>query len=358
MKLGLRAAAAVVVVAALGFGAGGAGARSTAVTAQQVIGGLDFPAAFTFAPDGRIFYGIRGTGEIRVYDPGTGTDTHFFTIANVTSIGEQGLLGLTIPAGYPSPNAVYAYVTRLVSGTPQNQIVRIRNATQLAVLFRAPAADHHDGGHIAFSPGGKLFAVIGENNVPANAQDLSTPAGKIVRLTAGGAVPAGNPFPGSPVWASGIRNSFGFTFDPATGWLWESDNGPECNDELNLIRKGGNYGWGPAETCSTPPPAPEDTNQDGPSPILPKRWYTPPIAPTGLTFCHGCGLGAASEGALFFGTFNTAEIRRAILGPNRGSIVSESTVYSHGSGILSVESAPDGTIYFSDAQGIFKLVQA
>src|SRR5690242_4920369 len=101
MKLGLRAAAALVVVATLGFGAGGAGARSAAITAQQVLGGLDFPAAFTFAPDGRIFYGIRGTGEIRVFDPTTGTDSHFFTISNVSSTGEQGLLGLAIPPGYP-----------------------------------------------------------------------------------------------------------------------------------------------------------------------------------------------------------------------------------------------------------------
>src|SRR5207249_410022 len=123
-----------------------------------------------------------------------------------------------------------------------------------------------------------------------------------------GAPAAGNPFRGSRIFASGIRNSFGYDFDPQTGRLWLVDNGPECNDELNLISAGANYGWGPSETCTTPPPAPENTNQDGPSPVLPEFWFAATIGPTGLAFCDGCGLGAGSDGGLFFGDDNGGSI--------------------------------------------------
>ena len=69
-------------------------------------------------------------------------------------------------------------------------------------------------------------------------------------MTPAGGVPSDNPIPGSRVFAFGIRNSFGFTFDPQTDSLWETENGPECNDEINLIVGGGNFGWGPSETAA------------------------------------------------------------------------------------------------------------
>ena len=350
------AAALLVMLTVL---AGGAGARPAAIGAQPVVTGLAFPATFTFAPDGRIFYGLRFTGEIRVFDPATSSDTHFFTIPDIAKAGEQGLLGLATSPQYPTKPWVYAYVTRTVSGT-ENEIVRIKpgpgGGLTMQVLFHTGAATNHNGGHIAFGPSGLLYAVVGENGSPSNAQDLGTTLGKVVRMTANGGVPSGNPISGSYIWAYGIRNSFGFTFDPLSGRLWETENGPECNDEVNRIVKAGNYAWGPSQTCSVPPDPPTNTNQDGPSPILPKRWFTPTIAPTGVAFCSACGLGPESEGKLFFGTYNTHEIRMATLNAKRTAIVSETPVYTHPSAVLSIQAAPDGTLYFSAPGGIYKLV--
>src|SRR5437868_14595228 len=131
--------------------------------------------------------------------------------------------------------------------------------------------------------------MIGEGHHPANSQDLTANLrGKILRLDRDGTAAAGNPH--GRIWSFGHRNSFGFDFDPATGRLWETENGPACNDELNLIRPGKNYGWGASETCATPPAPPRNTNQDGPSPVLPKRLYGKVIAPTGAAFCSSCGL--------------------------------------------------------------------
>lgn len=337
-----------------------AGPAPSATVATPVATGLSFPAAFAVAPNGRIFYGERLTGVVRILDPSTRSTLSFFTVTDLATSGEQGLLGVAIDPDYPTNPFVYVYATRIVAGVAENQILRLRAgrsvATAMTVIYRAPASAFHDGGRILFGPDKMLYAVTGDAQNPANAQNVNSPLGKVLRMTPSGAVPADNPFPGSLTWAYGIRNSFGLAFDPLTGNLWETENGPECNDELNLVSKGLNYGWGPSETCSTPPQPPVNTNRDGPNPVLPAAFYTPPPAVTGAAFCSNCGLGAASEWALFYGTYNTRQIRQVGLGLRaRQRVVSETLVYTHASSILSLERGPDGALYFSDPSGIYKL---
>ena len=331
-----------------------------ATVATPVATGLAFPGAFTFLPDGRIVYGERFTGRILVRNPAPATDTLVWTIPAVATAGEQGLLGLAVDPEYPAKPNVYAYVTRTVGGAPENQIVRIRTTqrnvgTSMTVIYRAPAATVHNGGRILFGPGRHLYAVTGDVQNPANSQSLGNTMGKILRMDPGGAVPPENPFAGSLVWAYGIRNSYGFTFDPSTQVLWETENGPACNDELNRIVKARNYGWGPNQTCSTPPAPPLNTNRDGPSPVQPQRFYTPVTAPTGVAFCSGCGLGATVEGRMVYGTWNTRALRAVTLDSTRRTVVGETQLYTHSAGILSVERAPDGRLYFSDGSGIYRL---
>ena len=336
-----------------------AGRRAT-ITARLVAGNLNFPAAFAFAPTGRIFYGEKTTGRIQVLDPKTGRHHGFFHVSNVSGSGEQGLLGIAVPRGFPRRTPfLYAYATRQVGGALRNQILRIKasngKGTAASVIFTSstPPASNHNGGHIAFGPDGMLYAVVGEAGNPANAQDLSVTGGKILRMTPSGQPAPGNHF-GTRVDVFGVRNSFGFAFDPRTGRLWETENGPECNDELNRIVAGRNYGWGPHETCSGR--APRNTNQDGSSPMLPFRWFTPPIAPTGIAFCRRCGLGESSNGTFFFGAYNTGDIRRVRLTRDRLGIRAQTVVYHHGSGILSIQAAPNGHLFFSDGSGIYRLV--
>jgi glucose/arabinose dehydrogenase len=195
---------------------------------------------------------------------------------------------------------------------------------------------------------------VGEGHDPSLAQDRDDDRGKILRFDADGGIPRNNPFYNA-VWAYGIRNSFGFGFDPATGRLWETENGPECNDEVNRIRRGGNYGWGPSETCSGS--APRNTNQDGPNPILPEVLYDDTIAITGIAFCDACGLGARSDGAAFHGAANDGRISRLILNSNRTEVRRRGVVYDHPDSTLSVEVGPRGRIYFSDFSGIWVLTR-
>ncbi|MFN2589425.1 MAG: sorbosone dehydrogenase family protein [Actinomycetota bacterium] len=330
--------------------------------AQLVKGGLDFPAAFALTPAGKIVYAERFTGEIRVYDPSTGSDTLFFRVTNLSTQGEQGLLGVTVDPQLTSGKPfVYAYATRTTPSL-QNQILRIRirpgQSPTATVIFASNTApgQYHDGGRILFGPDGKLYAVIGESHSAANAQDLTSTAGKIVRMNRNGTVPADNPIAGNYLYSFGHRNSFGLAFDPESGDLWETENGPSCNDELNRIDPGENYAWGPNQTCSGT--APENTNRDGPQPrIMPLYWYTPTTAPTGVAFCasSGCGVTGAA-GKLLFGEFNTGRIRQVTLTTDRLGVTSQSVVYDGSKGILSMERGPNGSLYFSVDDAIYRLV--
>ncbi|MGI9021786.1 MAG: PQQ-dependent sugar dehydrogenase [Acidimicrobiales bacterium] len=352
----------LVALAVVLAGTASAVPAHAATTATPVATGLAFPAAFTFAPDGRIFYGERFTGQVRILTPGPGTNTLFFTVPNVVTDVEQGLLGIALHPAYPNTPYVYVSATGTVGGVTENQIVRVRDVggvgSKMTVIHRAPASAVHNGGRIMFGPDKRLYVVVGDRQDPANSQNLNNTHGKILRMTPSGAVPGDNPIAGSLIWAYGIRNSFGFTFDPQTRVLWETENGPACNDELNRVVKGRNYGWGPTQTCASPPARPLNTNRDGPNPALPASFYNPTTAPTGVAFCSGCGLGAGAEGHLFYGAYNSRQIREVTLDVVRKTVVSEILAYQNDDGILGVERGPDGALYFSDPVGIYRLVSS
>ena len=330
------------------------------IVARRVVGGLQQAVAFTFDDRGRIWFVQKAVGDIRVVDPDSGHQWRFFRVHDVAAEVEQGLVGIALHPGFPQEPFVYVFATRIVDGELVDQILRIENVDgrgrhPRVIYSSAASSSHiHSGGRILFGPDGMLYAAVGDAGVSSNAQSTSSTRGKILRMTPNGHVPDDNPS-GSLVWASGIRNSFGFAFDPVSQKPWETENGPECNDEVNRLRAGGNFGWGPSETCAGT--APGNTNQDGPSPIQPQLWYTPTIAPTGLAFCDGCRLGPHSEGAFFFGSYNTGDIRRVVLTADRLSVASESVVANAADIALSMEVGPDGRIYFSSYIAIFRLVK-
>jgi glucose/arabinose dehydrogenase len=331
------------------------------VTARPVLTGLDQPVGFTFGPGRTLWYVEKATGEIHVVDLATGRDRLFYRVPGVNAEGERGLLGIALHPDYPSRPWVYVYVTRRAHGELRNRILRIREEDGVGVarreIFSAPVGTrtNHNGGRILFGPDGMLYAVVGDGADPATSQDLTgEDRGKLLRMTPAGDVPPTNPTD-ARWFAYGLRNSFGFAFDPRTGRLWETDNGPECNDEVNLIREGGNYGWGPTATCEGA--APRNTNHDGPDPILPELYLQDTVGITGIAFCEGCGLGPRSEGAAFFGAVNDGRIRRATLTDRRTGIRRVRSVYDHPRGVISIEVGPRGRLYFSDMTGIYRLVR-
>ena len=362
---------ATVAAPALAASAGSATPPVQVVT----VAALEQPVGFTFAPNGRIIYLERATGGLRLLDPRTGRDRLWHRITGVSSDGERGALGVALHPGWPRMPYVYVYVSRTpASGGLRNQLLRIRigdgRAVGREVLLNSPIGSRasHNGGRIAFGPDGKLYVVIGDGGEdPATAQTLAgEPRGKILRLNPDGTSPASNPF-GSLVWSYGHRNSFGFAFDPATGRLWQSENGPECNDELNRIVEGGNFAWGPAQACGSPA-QPEDTNRDGPDPKrLPRFTFADTVAVTGVAFCDGCSIGGSYDGALFAGCANgnckatVGPVMYSELDAGRWSLASPPAmlpITNYTGPVYSMEVAPDGRIYFSDGRGIYRLAPA
>jgi glucose/arabinose dehydrogenase len=339
-------------------------ASAAAIKVVPVKTGLNGPSGFTFSPNGKIWYLERATGEVRILNPKTGADRLFYTIASVNSAGERGALGIALDPSWRTQPFVYVYVTRTWNGALRNVLVRIRNdgghATHFRVLLSTPpsATGYHNGGRIRFGPDHKLYVMVGDGHASSNAQDrTSNLQGKILRLDRDGSAAAGDPY--GRIWSFGHRNSFGFTFDPKTGRLWETENGPECNDEINLIVRGGDFGWGANENCSGT--APRDTNNSGPKPRrLPKTYFPTPIGITGAAFCLACGLGASVNGDLVFGDVNTGSIRAINMNASRTGFSASSRVLLAPStgGVHSLEIGPNHRIYFSGPNGIYRLAAA
>lgn len=367
--IGLAVAAVVLAtVPPLGETPARAAATATLVVPCQPSGEDCWPAAFTFTPNGQeLFYLERFTGEIHRVSLGTGRDRLWGDVGDPASGSEQGALGIAVDPRWNRKAKgrkakrrrkrnrwVYAFVTE--QAPLENQVMRMRKRlgrggfiTDDLLAIDINVGTNHNGGPIRFGPDGRLYVATGEQAEPWRAQDLGDPAGKVLRLVRNGSRPGDNPIPGSLALSFGHRNSFGIGFDPLTGRLWHSENGPNCEDEINLITAGGNYGWGAGSSCP-------GTTSEGASPIQPETSYTPTIVPTGVSFCVGCGLGPEVEGDLLLGVFGDGtEIRNLSLDSERDDIVDEQVLYDHSTGVVAVERRPNGQVFFSDRAGIYRL---
>ncbi len=335
------------------------------------MGGLNFPIALAFS-DYRVFFAERNTGRIRIIENGTLLPTPFYTLSNTDPAGERGLLGLALDPGFPASPYVYAYQTYAdpVNGTSYNRIVRILASGNVGVfhvvILQMPplsGATNHNGGVIGFGPDGKLYAVVGENANIALAQNLMSPMGKVLRMNPDGTVPTDNPYYGSGsvnnlIYTYGHRNMFGLAWHPATGRAYVTENGPGCNDEINLLPNltapDRNLGWGTTQTCASPPPPPQNTNRDGPNPILPIYWWGPTICPTNAAIYGGPSF-PAFQGDMFMGDCNFRRLHRLhLVPPAYDTITSDSIVWTAPLAIIEVEQGPDGAIWFTTPTTIYR----
>jgi glucose/arabinose dehydrogenase len=325
---------------------------------QSVLSGLNFPVGLALAPDGRVFFNERLTGNIRIINQQWQLVNQPFCQITIATSGEQGLLGLALDPGFANNRFVYVYHS--ASNPLRNRVVRYTESSgsctqETIILDNLPANTNHNGGIIQFGPDGKLYVIIGDSENSANSQSLTTLAGKILRVNPDGSAPVDNPFilntnaNAKKVFSLGHRNSYGFTFHGHTGHLWETENGPGDNDEINRAVAGGNYGWPTVGGIAN--------NPNFRNPILA---YTPTIAPTGIISIpdNSTVYPAAYRNNLLFTAWNDGRIRRVILsGPDLTLLGSSSTAYTGGQGgLLSLMLGTDGYVYVSSASAIFKVV--
>jgi glucose/arabinose dehydrogenase len=207
----------------------------------EVARGLSLPWGLAVLPGGGALVSERDTALVKRV-AADGTVTSLGQVPGVVPGGEGGLLGLALSPSYASDGLVYAYLT---AGS-DNRVVRFRlspGPVDVApVVTGIPKGSIHNGGRIAFGPDGNLYVGTGDAGVTSRSQDLGTSAGKVLRVRPDGTLPADNPFAGSNVWSLGHRNVQGLGFD-AAGRLYASELGQNTFDEVNVVVRGGNYGW-------------------------------------------------------------------------------------------------------------------
>jgi glucose/arabinose dehydrogenase len=311
---------------------------------------LEVPWSLVFLPDKRALVSER-PGRIRLIKAGKIEDKPYAKI-EVHSEGEAGLLGLAVHPEFPNQPFIYAMYTYEKGGDLFNRVVRFKDDGDTGTFDKViwddlPGARFHDGGRIAFGPDKMLYITIGENFKAKLAQDLTSLGGKILRMTPDGQIPADNPFKGSPVYTYGNRNPQGLAWQPETGKLFESEHGPTGefahfgHDEINIILKGGNYGWpavigAPGEKIYI-------------DPIIVWKKATPPA---GMTFYQG-ELLKNMKGDLFVATLISEALIRISLNKDTEKVerIERWFAKDDSSGkygrLRDVVEGPDGALYFT-----------
>lgn len=219
-----------------------------------------------------------------------------------------------------------------------------------------PSTRHtvHFGSRLALTKDDHLFITVGDRGMQKLAQDLNTHIGKVIRIKSDGSVPSDNPFVGQKnkrpeIWSYGHRNPQGLFLDQATGELWEQEHGPRGGDEINLIKKGANYGW-PLTSYGREYYGPKIGTETREGVTNPVHYWVPSIAPSGLMIYKGDKL-PKWKGNLFSGALVLTHLNRVVFDSNKKVTKEERLFDDKGMRVRSVIEGPDGWMYFSTDDG-------
>ncbi len=325
-------------------------------TVETVAEGLVVPWGVAFTPDGRILVTER-PGRIRVVENGILREEPWINLeGSVGATGEAGLMGIAVSPDFAETGHVFVCITqrRRVPGGAANDVMRYSDrdgsgTEPTIIVMGLPAAMFHAGCAVAFGPDGMLYVTTGDARRPSEAGRQGSLVGKVLRYTPDGQIPADNPFPDSPVWASGLRNAQGLAWHPEAGDLFATEHGPSGfpderfrrnDDEVNVILRGADYGW-PAVSGA----------RGGDRFVLPLTVWGPAVAPSGIAFYDGPD--EAWRGSVFVGTLRGQQLQRLVLAPAPGArppwrITREEVYLDEELGrIRAVAMGPDGFLYIT-----------
>ena len=353
----LLASLAVALVACDGWN--GSLAQNAAFTTTE-IAQFDEPWAMEFLPDGRLLVSER-RGALKIYDMAGGV-TDVSGVPEVSYGGQGGFGDVVLHPEFADNGVIYlSYAEsgrRNLSGAAVARarlVLGSNQLTDLEVIWRQVpkvTGRGHFGHRIAFGPEGYLWISSGERQKFDPSQDMASNLGKILRLNDDGSVPPDNPFADgsevtSQIWSLGHRNPLGIAFD-ASGRLWNVEMGPRGGDELNLVERGGNYGYpivSNGDHYSGQRIPDHDTRPDLDAPAV---WWTPVISPSSLMFYSG-GEFPQWQGDAFIGGLSSRSLVRVEFD---GETAREAERFQMGQRIRAVEQGPDGAIWLlEDGRG-------
>ena len=328
---------------------------------------LEQPWSIAFLPDGRLLITER-PGRLRVFAGGRLEKQPLAGVPKVFARGQAGLLDVCLHPDFARNRALYlSYVAEgpggAVTAAARAELADggLRNVTPIFQALPFAGGSLNLGSRIAFDRSGLLYITAGDRFQMAEAQNLASLWGKIVRLKDDGSIPPDNPFVGRPgarpeIFTWGNRNPQGLALHPGTGRLWEVEHGPKGGDELNILTAGANYGW---------PLATHGVNYDGsritdhkslPDMQDPLRAWVPSISPCGLCFYTGDRF-PGWTGSLFTGALSSNALFRIELEGERYR-GEERLLEGRLPYIRDIRQGPDGLLYLithSDDGGLFRL---
>lgn len=312
---------------------------------EVVASDLNVPWSILFTSESRMLVTER-PGRIRIIENGKLDQEPLITLPEVSAEGEAGLMGLTLDPNYAENNYLYASYAYSQSGNLFVKVIRLIDEGSQAridktIIDNIPAAQNHAGSRIKFGPDGKLYISTGDASNKNLAQDLNSLAGKILRINGDGSIPEDNPFPNSPVYTYGHRNPQGFDWHPGTNQLYATEHGPSGfdgppgGDEINLIKKGANYGW---------PLVSHQNKREGLE--NPLKVYTPAIAPAGASFYWGTQI-PSFKNSFLFAMLKGEGIIKLVFDTNSQIMEEEKLEIGNIGRIREITVGPDGFIYFT-----------
>ncbi len=320
-------------------------------------GRFNEPWAMAFLPDGSLLV-TEKAGKLVHFDPASGKRSEVAGVPQVAYGGQGGFGDVALHPRFASNGLVYySYAEDGERDTRGAAVARAKlvldadgsgRLTDAQVIWRQTpkvSGNGHYGHRLLFGADGKLWISSSERQKFDPAQDMSGNLGKVIRLNDDGSVPADNPFaaqgaPANQVWSLGHRNILGMAFD-AKGRLWLNEMGPKDGDELNLVERGGNYGY---------PLVSNGNHYDGrtipdhdtrPEFIAPKITWTPVISPSSMIVYDGA-LFPQWKGNAFIGGLSSQSLVRVAFDGNNAR---EAERFAMGQRIRAVTQGPDGALW-------------
>jgi glucose/arabinose dehydrogenase len=280
--------------------------------------------------------------------------------SDIVVLGQGGLLDVAINK---SSDWIYFSYSKNVDGQGATTLARAKlrdnvltDWQDLLVSKSRTRTRHHFAGRLAFDQQGHVFMSIGDRGVRSNGQDLSNHAGTIIRLNLDGSVPKDNPFINddatlAEIWTYGHRNPQGLFFNSKTQQFWSNEHGPRGGDEINLIKRGHNYGWpiiSYGKEYNSRAAVGEGTHKAGME--QPIKVYSPSIAPSSLIQYQGKAF-PQWQGQLLSGALKLRHLNKVTLDKQQRAVKEERLLSTLSERIRNVVQGPDDLIYLSTDTG-------
>jgi len=345
--------------------------REPGLLLEVLVEGIDVPWGLEFLPDGRLLYTERRLPRLTVFDPTTSEKTVIDGIPPLYTRNQGGLLDIELHPDFANNQVLFLSYSAKRGNRQTTVVARAQlqgdSLTDLKEIFVAEpffSTTQHFGSRLEFSHG-VLYISVGDRGQRPAVQSLQTHIGKILRVDADGKAAPDNPYLAmqhkglrGEIFSYGHRNPQGMATHPDTGEIWIHEHGPKGGDEINIVRRGRNYGW-PVITYGNEYSGKRVgkgiTHQEGME--QPIYYYKPSIAPSGMMFYTGDKF-PQWRGNLFLGSLELEHLNRLVL--DGENVVREHRLFENrGWRIRVVRQGPDGYIYFAtDAGFIARILPA